>query len=779
MPWEKFLSERAGDINEIWRNNQAMLQPRLSFLVDNIQLLRHSALDAKRDAKQWAASSGDGDLDDEGVEAEATEMGAFGGASFRGDNIGSAMRLIDVIRAASGSSQITSGSREFAELIWHLGRFQEVALSSPDDLNSFRLGDEGGRSRALSAVDEIPRQFQVRAIKSQQASASKEIERMIQGIQGSHEAKDGSRQAAEHADIEDRDTGPLARVCLGPSTSYMEAGLKQAAEFTLNLKQRSAFLLICRQLDRIRSGESGKIEDQHCQFIGGEGGTGKSRIIQALVALFEENGMSNKIIVTATSGTAAARINGITIHSACNVTIDPKTRTGMFRDVDGVRVSNANERFVSGPARMDWQEKLLLIVDEISMLGTRTLFAVNEQLCKLRGSTMDFGGLPIVLFCGDFHQFRPVQERSILLPSERITWDCDPSFGIDQRHQHDVAHGLWKKFSSVIMLDEQVRAAGDPEFQALLSRVRKGCQDQSDLDLINRRCYREGARIPWETGITVVTPLNRNRWNLNMEAGISFRKQQNIQMRIFMSEHKWRGTPTEEEAVMMLNQGDDSAVPVPAVFMFVPGMPIVVNQNTHQGLKMVNGAAYEAVDVVLNKSYPGYRISPDIVLHFGPPAAIILTSETTKSFHFVGMPPGTILLTPLSVKIDCQKKRPWQQTGCSRRGLPCTAAFACTDYKVQGRTLDKVALELRGTSTMIVNGQKVPTGCDPYSLYVQLSRCSTLDGVVLLSKVRERDFIGNKVPQAMATAVERLNTLSQKTMEEFKAWMQTEEKEMG
>ncbi|KAF5127276.1 hypothetical protein E5D57_008206 [Metarhizium anisopliae] len=55
---------------------------------------------------------------------------------------------------------------------------------------------------------------------------------------------------------------------------------------------------------------------------------------------------------------------------------------------------------------------------------------------------------------------------------------------------------------------------------------------------INRRCYRESARIPWETGITVVTPLNRNRWNLDMEAGISFRKQQNIQMRIFMSEHK-------------------------------------------------------------------------------------------------------------------------------------------------------------------------------------------------------------------------------------------------
>lgn len=29
---------------------------------------------------------------------------------------------------------------------------------------------------------------------------------------------------------------------------------------------------------------------------------------------------------------------------------------------------------------------------------------------------------------------------------------------------------------------------------------------------------------------------------------------------------------------MMLGQGDDSAISVPAVFMFVPGMPVVVNR---------------------------------------------------------------------------------------------------------------------------------------------------------------------------------------------------------
>ncbi|KID59374.1 hypothetical protein MBR_10622, partial [Metarhizium brunneum ARSEF 3297] len=69
----------------------------------------------------------------------------------------------------------------------------------------------------------------------------------------------------------------------------------------------------------------------------------------------------------------------------------------------------------------------------------------------------------------------------------------------------------------------------------------------------------------------------------------------------------------------MMGYGDDSAIPVPAIFMFVPGMAVVVNQNTHQGLKVVNGSRYVALDVILDRKYPGYRISRDTTLHFGPP----------------------------------------------------------------------------------------------------------------------------------------------------------------
>ncbi|KAK0510151.1 hypothetical protein JMJ35_007545 [Cladonia borealis] len=183
----------------------------------------------------------------------------------------------------------------------------------------------------------------------------------------------------------------------------------------------------------------------------------------------------------------------------------------------------------------------------------------------------------------------------------------------------------------------------------------------------------------------------------------------------------------------MLDQGDESGIPVPAVFMFVPNMPVVVNQNTHQGLKLVNGASYTAVEVVLDRKYPAHRISAGTILHFGPPAGILLASETTKDLHLVGMPPGLILLAPTSCKIGRAKKRPWQWHDAVRKGLPCTPGFACTDYKVQGRTLEQVA-----------------------KWYT----------VMLLSRAREKDVVGNTVPKSMAEAEKGLEVLSEATIKE-------------
>ena len=93
--------------------------------------------------------------------------------------------------------------------------------------------------------------------------------------------------------------------------------------------------------------------------------------------------------------------------------------------------------------------------------------------------------------------------------------------------------------------------------------------------------------------------------------------------------------------------------------MVVSGILVIVNQNIYQGLKLVNSAAYTVLDVIFDKVYLSHYISTNITLHFSPLAGILLKSKMTKDFYFVNIPPGTILLTPISTKIECQRKQLW------------------------------------------------------------------------------------------------------------------------
>ncbi|KAM4061356.1 PIF1-like helicase [Hirsutella rhossiliensis] len=570
-------------------------------------------------------------------------------ATYQPNSIGDATRLIDVVRGAVGANQVTAKSPELMAMIQQLCRFQQSALRSTAELEATALIERGERrlsmpGRVFSGAA-LPPQDQVKAIKSQQRSP---------------------RSVAKGAGMD---------VQFGPSTSFLAAGKVLATRLTLNKRQSIAFLIICRQLDLMQQTD------------------GAMPASCAIKEPFESSADHGDV---GDCGGADQRHHD---PPACGFTKDQGAGARTWSKTLTVRLPKQAERFIHGQSRMDWQEKDVLVIDEVSMLGARTLHAVNERLRRLRGSRQDFGGIPIVLFCGDFQQFRPVQERSIVLPSAAISWDVDNSFKAEQRHQHDKAHALWKRFTTVVMLDEQMRAAGDPELQRLLKRIRLGVQDRTDLNLLN----------------------SRNRWNLNMEASLAFRVQQRSTMRIFISEHKWKEElPTEEEAIMILNQGDDSAIPVPAVFMFVAGMPIVVNHNTHQGLKLVNGASYSAVEVIVDKAYPGHRISADMTIHFG---------RRRGSFS--------------------NRRRRDISTSASEKGRGNATTSA-----ERGKTLERVALELRG------HGRRR-----------WMERWCPRNGIMLVSKVRDRDLVGNRVPEEMTAAQARLEVLSERTVEEALRWL--------
>ncbi|EMT69197.1 hypothetical protein FOC4_g10000458 [Fusarium odoratissimum] len=259
-------------------------------------------------------------------------------------------------------------------MVQQMYQFQETALASEEGLNAAIILNDGlsPPQRTVSSTG-TPRQEQLRAIKSQQISLSREREKAFQGMQswpgatipidratargGSEDLEQQNGQAATADWMED--TNPSTSIMFGLFTSFCEVRRQVTKSLTLNRRQSIAFWLICRQLDQVRRDEH--CTAQLCLFIGGNEGTGKSRVIAAIAELF--------------------------VSSSAGLRID-------------------------GQAKMDWQEKYALIIDEVGMLGARMLYAVNVQLRRLRESTEDFGDIPVIIFCGDFHQFRPVQDKS-------------------------------------------------------------------------------------------------------------------------------------------------------------------------------------------------------------------------------------------------------------------------------------------------------------------------------------------------------------------------------
>jgi hypothetical protein len=134
-----------------------------------------------------------------------------------------------------------------------------------------------------------------------------------------------------------------------------------AREFTLNSEQSRAYRLVA---DALVGEVTGIPLDQLRMYVGGEAGSGKTRTIYAIQALFARLRKANWLCTAAFMGSAAEAIGGRTLHSW----------TGIRRDTQATTTSRA--RFLSD-ARF-W------IVDEVSMMGEFFLVFVCHSLPHLR-----------------------------------------------------------------------------------------------------------------------------------------------------------------------------------------------------------------------------------------------------------------------------------------------------------------------------------------------------------------------------------------------------------
>jgi hypothetical protein len=83
-------------------------------------------------------------------------------------------------------------------------------------------------------------------------------------------------------------------------------------------------------------------------------------------------------------------------------------------------------------------------------------------------------------------------------------------------------------------------------------------------------------QVSFSTGLRAITPLNRNRWSLSLEAVVDWARSYKRYISIFISAHTWRGgTLSEDQMARTIELGDDSSCKVPGVFFYAQDMPVV------------------------------------------------------------------------------------------------------------------------------------------------------------------------------------------------------------
>jgi len=203
-------------------------------------------------------------------------------------------------------------------------------------------------------------------------------------------------------------------------------------------------------------------------FCTGEGGTGKSWLVECIVAHYKllPPHESTKIAVTASTGLAAFVVGGITLHRFAGIGIEESNLDAMVNKA----------RF--GMSRAMWRDTSILIIDEISMVSGGLFQNLSHIAQILRGSSAPFGGIRLLMF-GDFLQLPPVSKTG----SERV-----------------FETKIWEDLDIEIYYLKTILRQRDARFTSALASIRQGlCPTETEtyIQSLNRS-------VPYNDGIEAV-----------------------------------------------------------------------------------------------------------------------------------------------------------------------------------------------------------------------------------------------------------------------------------
>lgn len=139
-----------------------------------------------------------------------------------------------------------------------------------------------------------------------------------------------------------------------------------------------------------------KVVQGESVFFTGSAGTGKSFLIHKILSCLP--GMGTQTYATSTTGITAMAIQGMTVYAWTGLGVLTGRETSQELAQRILRNRDTLTR---------WRSTKSLLIDEISMLDGQLFQQLHEVAQLVRGNTLPFGGIQLLL-CGDFFQLPPV-----------------------------------------------------------------------------------------------------------------------------------------------------------------------------------------------------------------------------------------------------------------------------------------------------------------------------------------------------------------------------------
>ena len=475
------------------------------------------------------------------------------------------------------------------------------------------------------------------------------------------------------------------------------------------------------------------------RLITGLPGTGKSTVVEYVRQMSRKMDVGS-VIVSAFTGIASVNIGGVTVSTQ----FGPVQKRGSVRTLDNTDFLNLVERF-------DGSKLCLVIIDEISTIDPMFVHLIDQRLRQITGrQDLRFGGCGVYTF-GDFFQLPPVLGVAIADGSVRYAKSLKGIRG----HKYDELSLDKKKGVETFItarrfqLTTQQRSVDPDHSEFIANVVTRGRVSLGDLLPYKTLTKQDIEKDPSWAFAPIIVATNRERMDIIASQARRFAKQNNTLV-VRWRTKKWKLDGLSETAIKKILED-------PVLYEhFVVGAMGFIATNICNGLGLVNGLEikYHSLtfqDEVQKKEYRSKmrnaRAGDVITLDMPPRSVNVLVKPKFKSsaWEKVSLKTDKEVIVPLD---PVRQEKNGDTHSVSTEGTPIRLksvpyfdvdmAFSITDYKGQGRTLDKVivALSNRPSKNMSLS-----------SVYVDLSRTRKAENIRILlhdgDRVKELGYISS------------------------------------